>query len=350
MSCYPKGKEPLCPVCRTRPLRERSASRCQECARGARMWATTPAPAPEPAKALPEPSAPGSFDAHWETFNYFIGRTPKPLPPPAMDPGRTHEIIHLADLHVPFHRHDLLREIVAETRGAGTCVVGGDFFNAGAFSRFLPHPGEIPVSPSDELAQARAVLQYLAQSYGRVVLRLGNHPDRIRKYFSARIPQEMMFLVMTDVLSFIARDLPNVEVAKPLLAHLDTSHWITMIGDCAFTHAETHGKSHLKPAQSTYDWLRRWTGHLPAVPKVICQEHNHRGAMAPSDDGQALLIQTPCLSRDVPYQFDAALKYGPNVTGYTRIVQDERGVTDWNLSRYYTVGRPFYAQSETDAA
>jgi hypothetical protein len=126
----------------------------------------------------------------------------------------------------------------------------------------------------------------------------------------------------------------NIHVAKPMVDGLETSNWGLMIGDCAFTHGETHGKLSTKPAENVARWMRRWERLLPQRPRVIVQEHNHRGGMYYDEELQALLIQAPCLSQNVEYQVTADLKYSPNQTGYTRIVQED-GCTLVNESRFY---------------
>lgn len=333
MSCYAPGAERECPVCHQKRIRERGSKVCAECAKTAyrrRLDSSTGSWSvpEEPIVAAPPPL---TFDQKYAAFNAWIGRTDISVPPPAFD-DRMHDIIHLSDCHVPYCDLDSLRGIVAETRGAGTCVVGGDFFNAGAFSRFVDAD---KISPREELTEAQVVLQFLAENYGKVIIRRGNHPDRIRKYFAQRVPPEMMFLVTTDVLPMLAAGLSNVEVAQPVRAGAPNSDWITVVGDCAFTHGETHSVIEGRPAVNVDKWMRMWEDHLPRGIKVLCQEHNHAALKMPSRDGKRLLIMTPALSQNVDYQFDASLKWKPNHIGYTRIVQNERGETDWNLSGYY---------------
>ena len=73
--------------------------------------------------------------------------------------------------------------------------VGGDAMNCGAASRFIERPGDWTL-PKDEFAQLTSVLQLLSETFEEVHCGLGNHVDRIRKFFAAAgIPPYMLFLV-----------------------------------------------------------------------------------------------------------------------------------------------------------
>jgi hypothetical protein len=336
VSCYKPGAERECPSCHEKRIRERSAKVCCACSRNRAVsphgehGQDSEHGRESPAEVIPA-KPPVTWDEKYAIFNQWIGRTDCCVEPPAFE-GEEHTIIHLADCHVPYCNLDALRDIVAATRGAGTCVVGGDFLDCQAWSKFPDHD---KASPKDEIEQAVTVLQFISANYPRVIIRKGNHPERVFKYFQARgIPQEMMFLVQTDMVEFIAAGFPNVEVAKPLLPQFSTSDWITSIGDCYFTHAESHSVVPQRPVHNVDAWLTKWAGMLPSYPRVICQEHNHKAGKMPSTSGQTLLIMTPALSLDVGYQFQACMKWTPNQTGYTRICQDENGTTDWNASGF----------------
>jgi hypothetical protein len=146
--------------------------------------------------------------------------------------------------------------------------------------------------------------------------------------------------VQTNPIQFVVDGLArehgvrNIHVAKPMIDDLSSSNWGTLIGDCAFTHGETHGKISTRPAENVGRWFRRWERHLPVALRVVVQEHNHRGAMYYDEELGMYLIQAPCLSQNVAYQVGADIKYGPNQIGYTRIVQED-GCTLINESRFY---------------
>ncbi len=278
------------------------------------------------------------FDQRWDTFTKWIGRS-KPSRRP--DKHRKHNgrrvILHTGDWHIPHMNEAAFQATLDANADADVCVVGGDSLNCSAFSRFI-ESGHI--NPRDEFAQLMLALQAVAERYPEVYVNVGNHPDRLRKYFGKRLDSWAMFLVQTNPIQFVVEGLrrehgiDHIQVAKPAIRDHENSNWLTLVGDCAFTHAETHGKLHLRPAENTARWLRKWDRHLAIRPRVVVQEHNHRAGMSYDDELQCLLIQAPCLSMEVPYQTTGDLRYAPNQRGYVRVVQVD-GVTQINESRFY---------------
>jgi hypothetical protein len=285
------------------------------------------------------PVANSLFDQRWETFNKWIGRSQASVKPTrkqkAHDTRRV--ILHTGDWHIPHMNEAAFHATLDANRDADVCLVGGDALNCSAFSRFIET--EL-VNPKDEFAKLTLALQAVSERYPVVYVNVGNHPDRIRKYLAKRLDPWAMFLCQVNPIGFVVEGLRrehgvnHIHVAKPAVLEHEGSNWLTMIGDCVFTHAETHSKLHLRPAENTARWLRKWDRHLPVRPRVVVQEHNHRGGLFYDDELQCLLIQAPCLSQDVPYQTMGDLKYSPNQRGYVRVVQDD-GVTMINESRFF---------------
>lgn len=288
----------------------------------------------------PEPST--LFDDNWKTFNAFIGRTVEAATFERANRSVTDKlngkrvILHLSDLHIPHLDEKALAAALAANLDADTCVVGGDIFNAGSVS--LKYSDREFSDPRNEIEQTTRVLQMLAKRFRVVHIKPGNHVERIRKFFQAKLPSYLLFLCQTDPLAYIVRGLrsegiTNIVLDEPAIEGLPSSNWLTVIGDCAFTHAEAHGKLQTRPAENAAKWLRKWSRKLKTVPRVIVQEHNHRGGKSPDQELGMLLIQCPALSHDQDYQVDPNLKYSPNQIGYVRIVQYD-GITDWNESDY----------------
>lgn len=276
------------------------------------------------------------FDERWATFNKWIGRSGKASKARVI--GDSSVILHIADMHIPYMDEGCFAAAVTANKDAGTLVIGGDALNCGAASRFIEGSFD---DPRTEMAQLSQVLLYASENFEEVHCNIGNHVDRIRKFFGARIPPYMMFLVETNPIQFVVeglrkeRGVNNIHIAKSVIDNHDGANWLTLLGSTAFTHAEKHGKASVKPAEESCRWLRRWQRHLPVWPDAIAQEHNHRGAKYYDEELGALLIQTPCCSTNHSYQMDATLKYGPNQLGWTRIVQKADGTINVNESNYF---------------
>lgn len=277
------------------------------------------------------------FDDRWDIFTKWIGRTRRMDKAPAR--ARTSRVVidHYTDLHIPHMNEAAFYTALALNKGGDRAVLGGDSLNAGAVSRFIE--SEI-VHPRDEFAQLTLVLQALAEQYPEVDVNIGNHVERFRKYFTARLPPYVMFLCQVNPIQFVVDGLrrehgiTNIRVARPVIDGLESSNWMTVIGDCVFAHGESHSKIHMRPVENVAKWLRRWRRHLAIEPRVVINEHNHRGGMVFDEEAGALLIQAPCFSHNVSYQTGPDLKYGPNQCGYVRVVQ-ENGRTLVNQTRFY---------------
>jgi hypothetical protein len=278
------------------------------------------------------------FDDRWDTFTKWIGRTRRMTKAPERKSSKRIVIDHYADLHIPHMNEAAFYTALSTNKGSGDrCVIGGDSLNAGAVSRFVE--GEIS-HPRDEFAMLTLVLQAVAEQYADVDVNMGNHVERFKKYFAARLPHYVMFLCQLNPIQFVVDGLrrehgiTNIRVAKPIIEGLDSSNWMTVIGDCVFAHGESHSKIHMRPVENVARWLRRWRRHIPVDPRVVINEHNHRGGMVYDEEAGALLIQAPCFSNNVAYQAGPDLKYGPNQVGYVRVVQDS-GRTLVNETRFY---------------
>ena len=325
--------------------RAANATRCRDCWKAAiKPDVVAPPPTPVTATAaavwtlgdVPDSTL---FDDRWQTFNKWIGRSrTSTAKPPTSDVSDERIIFHSTDWHVPYLNETAFAWAVNQNLDATDCVIGGDFFNGGAASRFIETEF---LEPRAEFEQAMRLFQYLSETYDRVYCNLGNHCDRYRRYFGSRIPPYMMFLVNYDPIRFICEGLgrehgiSNIHIATPVLQDLDESRWLTMIGDCAFAHGETSSKVKMRPAENVARWTRRWSDKLATLPRVIVQEHNHYGGMTYDHETGCHLIQAPCLSHDHNYQAKSDVRGSPNTLGYTRIVQDASGRTDINRSRYY---------------
>lgn len=330
-----KHKRRDCPKCgKPNALTTHDATQCAECYHGRRVAV--------PSIETPENDGPPFsqlFDDRWAVFQQWIGRTKASTRGPSKAVGLPRRVItHSTDWHIPHMNWDAFYAWVEATKDADICVVGGDTLNAGAVSRFVE--GAF-TTPQEEFAQLTQALQICAETWPEVHVNLGNHPERFRKFFGARLPPYVMFLVQCNPIQFVIEGLRrehgvnNLHLAKPLVLDLEASSFGTPIGDCVFTHGETHSKVKMRPAENVARWMRRWDRFLPVRPRVIVQEHNHHGG-GPSFDQETgcWLFQAPCFSHNVNYQVDARMCYGPNMAGWTRIVQ-ENEQTVINESRFY---------------
>jgi len=216
---------------------------------------------------------------------------------------------------------------------AETAIVCGDFIDFLAVTR---HRQNIDaVTTRAELADARAKAEHLARSFKTIYYVRGNHDKRPLKRLQDIAPQLLPLLI--DPVDLITADLPNfkrlswtIPNTAPTIQFGEDyeADYFGQYGDVIAGHFETF--MGVDAVRQTAKWLSDWDYvlRLPNKPRVILQAHTHNLGITFTGKGQ-LLVNTGCLCRNMPYQFDNAGKYTPNVQGYIALYQRD-GVTDLN--------------------
>lgn len=239
------------------------------------------------------------------------------------------------DIHGIFADPEAFQRFCADP--ADTAIVCGDFIDFLATTR---HRQTIDaVTTRAELADARAKAELLHRSFRKIYYVRGNHDKRPLKRLQDIAPQLLPLLV--DPLDLITNDLPNFKrlswtvpgTAPNIEYGMEyEADYFGMLGDILVGHFETFmGADAVK---ATHKWLTEWDYilKLPTPPRVILQAHTHSLGMSFTGRGQAL-INTGCLCRPMPYQFDNAGKYNPPVKGYVALYQKD-GVTDLGKTEF----------------
>ena len=276
-----------------------------------------------------------TWEQDWSRFRELIGKvTPEPqkrIP----DPKRDESIVNISDLHIPFHREDLLVKCVktAKEQGCKIAVQGGDFIDCFAFSRFTKFKH---INPEDEIKTADKVLQYLSSEFDEVIIIKGNHERRSYKYFAERVPSEFMFMVDWDIMENLAKGYSNARCHRQMLDGEPISFFYQR-GDAIFGHAETSSKTEGKPVKNFLDWLLNWKDRLGLKPfKVVLENHIHQlSKFCTMND--ITCFETGCLCETQGYAVDANIKYRPQRNGFV-IIHQRDGITDINNSHYYQLG------------
>jgi len=236
------------------------------------------------------------------------------------------------DLHAPFHDEDLLIETVKRGKKEGCTIAlqGGDLFDGYATSRWLQYKD---VDPLLEFQEATKIVQYLSQEFDEVILLLGNHPDRIRKYFLQRIDPRMMYCVDWNIPARIAKDFGNAYCAEHQVGD-DIIYYVYQRGDAIFTHAETYSSVELKAGRKVALWFEDWQEQLGLKPfTTIVQFHTHSLGKMPIK-GRFTVFEAGCLCKIQGYSIRGDVKYRPQDQGFV-VIHQEGGITDANQSFYY---------------
>lgn len=245
-----------------------------------------------------------------------------------------HRIAVGSDVHGIFADEEAFARFCADP--APVAIICGDFLDSMSITR---HRQTIDhVTMREELADGRAKAEMLARSFRKIYFVRGNHDKRPLKKIQDLAPQLMPLII--DPLDLITHDIPSfqrlswkVPNTAPRLT-FGTEYeadYFGMLGDILIGHFETFmGADAVK---NLHKWLGEWEGFLGiTTPKVILQAHTHSLGMSFTSRGQQL-INTGCLCRPMPYQFDQAGKYQPPVKGYVALYQ-KQGITDTSKTEF----------------
>lgn len=280
------------------------------------------------------------LDKAREGLEAIIGKLKTPKPPVK---NKTNRAIVCSDLHAPFHSEKAIAALLAEE--ADEIYFLGDIIDCFSISR---HRKTVEyINLRDELAQARSFVEALAAHFPNVyLLKSGNHDNRVLKAVQDVMPQILPLLVHpTDL---VAAGLPNVHVISkqikdtaPAVKHGKNYEcdFLAIKGDIAFGHFENFsGGESLKKID---EWLQMWSEwlELDEMPRVIFSGHTHRLYSVFTPKGRQL-VNTGCLCKAMPYQFEGHGTYSPPTIGYTAFYRDPKtGLVDLNKTEVLFVGK-----------
>lgn len=296
---------------------------------------------------------PDSVDEAYDLWLEYLGYTPgKVVPPsPHVRPDGEKKIVVINDIHAPFERQDVLKDLIDNhSHDTDTLVIGGDLLDLFAVSRYEKFTQHY--SLSQELRAGKALLNVLAARFPKIILMSGNHDERWIKFLSRRGmgPSELTAMNLlcriatgddefdfTDPLYCLSRDLPNVELVKPVVKDFARFGFFTQIGDAIISHAEKFSRLTGQTAANAAYWFKSC-----ALPMGICQDfrvfvqtHNHQASTAWGNFG-VWNIEAGCMCLTPDYAANPKLMGAqrPTVVGYTTLYQDANGRTDMRRSRF----------------
>lgn len=246
----------------------------------------------------------------------------------------------LACLHIPNHSEKNLVRAVEWFKGRGvtTLILAGDVIDCLS----VGHAGyrrnireQHYVSLKQELSECKSVLAYLSKQFDRIVIMKGNHPERVRKWFTERVGPELMFLVQHNVMSLVAGDFPNVTVVDTESGGNEL-HWIYQVGDVTITHAEVGSTIELRPTVRVDQWFKEWNDYLRMAPyTMLIEAHTHQAGILPLNDGAKILVEAGCVCREPQYAVEPTMKYRhPQVNAVTYFRMDDGKVNINSVKQY----------------
>lgn len=280
-----------------------------------------------------------SFDQALESLRKKIGETKIVKPNKKGRKSKWTKILVGSDFHIPFHNIENITTMVKEHSDADLFVINGDLLDCYSASRFQK---EMRVPIHEEIKEARVLMALFSETFPKTIINSGNHDDRARKYFEARIDPDMFYLVKHDILQLVVADFENIVTTKDHysfsnnMGNIEISYF-TIIGDCLIAHFEDSSKVPFKVVKDRVDWINQWEKEFGFSPiRMFLQGHTHQLSKAPLHGNKITAGETGCLCQHQKYALKPGAKYRPSTNGYWVVYQKD-GITDVNASNYYVI-------------
>ncbi len=258
-----------------------------------------------------------------EKLNSYEEKKPRPIG------NKRTRVVAISDLHVPFCREDLVKEIVKTYSGAEYCVVNGDLFDNNLISTF-PKSKEIPLAV--EYAAVMEIVQDLSKNFGEVILVDGNHDAGRFTRELGKLNDGMKFLLKSSPLEYIAsgknfsakgEDLGTINLPNVTYAGDRGMGWYTRIGKAIFGHRlRGFRKNPMANAIHMVDWfMKRGTDF-----QCFVAAHSHHLGMVPYLG--KIVIDQGCLCLPMEYENNGGCAMSPPDLGYAIVDLDARGNVD----------------------
>lgn len=330
MSVYPKGKEPVCPVCSINRMRDRNSTRCKQCAAHPGWHLDDP----------DHPALPRGYESQWLAWQQFIGQARERYTGPAKRPVRIgrQKIVIASDFHAPFQHQEYVAAMFERERDADLLIVGGDLQDFYSVSRFVKYEH---VAFEEEMAAVTLLLEQMSERFPRVLIVEGNHDrPRFEKQLRDKLDAEMVKVIEylaggnLSVIRAAAKRFPNIDFANNRIDGRFDVGWYAQVNDLIVSHMEKFSITAGSTLRGVEDWFSNFEKviGLDRNWKVIVQAHTHAGMVMPYK-ADKLLVESGCLCRTHGYQLTPRAGGRPQRQGYVKLEQID-GKTDVNSVQF----------------
>jgi len=232
------------------------------------------------------------------------------------------KILYLGDLHIPFQIDEQI-DIACQRNLNADVVVTSEVCDCYSISRFTK---EINVPLHHEIDLIVRYFEFLNNTFPDKLIFVvgGNHADRVGKAFTHNMPSSLLFLANENLLELLAKPFENIIVID---------NFYMQINDAVFAHVETFSRVDLKAAVNVYNFFNSWRNTLNLNEfKLVVQGHTHMLGTSYHDDNLKVM-EGGCLC-GIPDYAVGKFYSRPQTNGYV-VVQQRKGITDFNLTREY---------------
>ncbi len=223
------------------------------------------------------------------------------------DDGKDHKIFFMSDLEIPYQHTEYIRSAVnyAIKEKCTDLVIGGDFFHAYAFSKFVR---DKDISLADEMRVAQNFINEVKGKFKNIVFILGNHDARVINTLKGRL--DNLYPSMKYLFKDEDGDVLNIFCNENGVMYSKT--WWVQIGEIIFSHRFPYSSVYAKNMTSSVDWF------LARLPKgidaswdeddslhvrpfrALAQGHSHR-LLSGGMYKQVYLYESGCMCREIDF-------------------------------------------------
>ena len=270
-----------------------------------------------------------------ESIRYYLTRKDKPklTTKDKLDLEGIEKVLVLSDLHIPYHRDDVLSIVEKHKDEISMIVFNGDIIDCKPISKYVELGRG---SLIDEMAKCHEVLKLIDDMTPNIkkVMTLGNHEVRMAKYMASR-PSELNGLHTDNILKEIVDGFKKVNHEKgqviyyaPLKNYDVLDTWYFVDKGCIYCHPISFSKI---PARTAYNAVEYFVRNGFSFDTCLVAHTHHYGAC--KNLGK-YTIETGSLCQPQEYASSGKLSFVPQDSGYHLAVFKD-GKYDVNLSRNY---------------
>lgn len=269
-----------------------------------------------------------------ESLRYYITRKDKPkltMRDKLAEDG-IEKVLVISDLHIPYHRPDLLDIVRKHKDEINVLVLGGDIVDCYSCSSY---PTLEPISLVDEMAECHKILKQIQDIIPdvRKILIKGNHEERYKRHL-INITSELNKLHSDNILKEIVKGFEHNDrvngkvITYSKLDYEVVDNWWCMVNKTIICHPITFSRVAAKTAQMALDYFME-RGH--DFDSVLIA-HTHKIASAIKYGKYSYEIGCTCKTQE--YSETGKLTYERIHNGYF-VATYTNGKFNPNESRQY---------------
>lgn len=260
----------------------------------------------------------------------------------------------ISDLHIPFHREELILDIIKKHKDEiDTIIFGGDLIDCYYISSFSKQPSKPLI---EELATAYNFLMKIDRIVpeAKKIMIKGNHEERFVRYLENN-PNELSSFYSNNILDILMNGFTKydrITGRKKIYPHLPSTfqsidNWFVQYKDIIVAHPSSFSKVNLKTATSAVHYFLNNGFNF----NVMLVAHTHK--FGTTIEFNKFTSEIGCLCHNMSYSRNGKLSYTPQNYGYA-LMTIKDGVTDINDSRIYSlnivdeVGDEIWQEEELD--